>query len=298
VAGPEAHGLAGSHRYRRFNPALGFNYDVDVRLALFGSYSEAMRAPTSIEHSCADPENPCALPTGFNGDPELRAVTAKTFELGGRGRLGGVLSWNAAAYRSRIGNDIQFIATSNSYGYFANVGDTERRGVELGLQGRWNRLFLSANYGLVEAVYKSTFVTAAGEAVASGDRIPGVAASSFKLRAVVDVTPGLSVGGTLVAAGGQYAHGNESNRDPDGRVPGYSVVNLDLNYRYSAALRFTAQVHNAFDQRYSTYGLSGITSLYTLVNQQFQTPAPPRAVWVGATFSFGGKAEKPLQSAD
>jgi hypothetical protein len=31
-------------------------------------------------------------------------------------------------------------------------------------------------------------------------------------------------------------------------------------------------------------------SIYTLAKQQFMTPAPPRAIWIGLTYSFGGKA--------
>ena len=99
-----------------------------------------MRAPTSIELSCANPNSPCALPTGFNGDPDLKAVTARTFELGARGRLFGKVAWNAAVYDSRLRNDIQFIATSTTFGYFFNVGDTERRGVELGAQAQFGKL--------------------------------------------------------------------------------------------------------------------------------------------------------------
>ena len=142
-----------------------------------------MRAPTSIELSCANPNSPCALPTGFNGDPDLKAVTARTFELGGRGKLGGAFSWNAAIYDSRLRNDIQFIATSATYGYFFNVGDTERRGLEVGAQAEVNKLTLSANYGYVEATYQSPFTTAAGENVTPGDRIPGIPSSTLKLRA-------------------------------------------------------------------------------------------------------------------
>jgi len=59
-------------------------------------------------------------------------VVAKTVEFGARGRLGESSRWNAAVYDTRLSNDIQFIATSSSLGYFANVGNTERRGLELG----------------------------------------------------------------------------------------------------------------------------------------------------------------------
>ncbi|MFX7965186.1 hypothetical protein ABTK73_20120, partial [Acinetobacter baumannii] len=58
-------------------------------------------------------------------------------------------------------------------------------------------------------------------------------------------------------------------------------------------LEISAYINNLFNKRYSTYGLSGTTSIYTLATQQFMTPAPPRAIWIGLTYSFGGKASSP-----
>jgi outer membrane receptor protein involved in Fe transport len=288
IAGPESNSLNGSHQYQRFNPRIGFNYNPNPALGLFGGYSESMRAPTSIELSCANPNSPCALPTGFNGDPDLKAVTARTFELGARGQLGGKVSWNAAIYDSRLQNDIQFIATSSTYGYFFNVGDTERRGLELGAQADLGRLSLSAGYGYVEALYRTPFTTAAGESVQGGDRIPGIPAQSFKLRAGYRVTDGFRIGAALIAVGEQYAHGNEDNSDPTGKVPGYAVVDLDAQYHIGRNLKLSLNVDNLFDQKYATYGLSGVNSIYSLAMEQFRTPAPPRGVWLKVTYAFGG----------
>ena len=287
IAGPESNSLDGSHRYRRFNPALGFTYNASRSLGIFGGYSEAMRAPTSIELSCADPNKPCALPTGFNGDPDLKAVIAKTVELGGRGDFGNGLSWNFAVYDTRLSNDIQFIATSSTYGYFTNVGDTERRGLEAGVQAQIDKLRLAVNYGHVKAQYKTPFTTAGGQDVSAGNLIPGIPTDTFKVRASYRVSPAWSIGGNIVAVGHQYAHGNESNSDPAGVVPGYALAHLDLHYRASPSLELTAGVKNLFDKPYSTYGLSGVTSIYTLATQSFFTPAPPRTLWLSLNYSLG-----------
>ena len=288
IAGPQTNSLNGNHRYQRFNPSAGFNYNLDKDNGIFGGYSESMRAPTSIELSCADPQNPCALPTGFNGDPELKAVVAKTLEFGGRGKLGGSTDWNAAVFDSRLSNDIQFIASSTALGYFANVGNTERRGFELGARSRINQWTLSANYGRVDAIYKSPFTTAAGEEVVSGNKIPGIATQTLKLRPSYAVNQHLLLGANVVFVGGRYAHGNESNRDPKGKVAGYGLVNLDAHYKINNAFRVSVNISNLLNKAYSTYGLSGITSIYTLVTQQFNTPAQPRGIWMGLTYQFGG----------
>ena len=288
IAGPQTNSLNGNHKYQRFNPAVGFNYNFDKANGIFGGYSESMRAPTSIELSCADPNSPCALPTGFNGDPDLKAVVAKTFEFGGRGKLGESTYWNAAVFNSRLSNDIQFIASSASLGYFANVGNTERRGFEIGAQTKIDKLYLSANYGYVDALYKSDFTTAGGQEVTSGNKIPGIASQTLKLRPAYAVNADLLVGANIVMVGSQYAHGNESNTDPNGKVAGYSIVNLDAHYNINKEMKASVNVSNVFNKQYSTYGLAGMTSVYTLATQQFNTPAPPRGVWLGLTYKFGG----------
>ena len=57
-------------------------------LTLFGSYSEANRAPTAAELACADPEAPCLIESFLTADPPLQQVVNKTYELGLRGELG------------------------------------------------------------------------------------------------------------------------------------------------------------------------------------------------------------------
>jgi outer membrane receptor protein involved in Fe transport len=289
VAGPESNSLSGNHRFQRFNPAFGFNYNLDPFTGVYGNYSEAMRAPTSIELSCANPNSPCALPTGFNGDPDLKPVVAKTIEFGGRGQWGQSTRWNAAIFDSRLSNDIQFIATSSSLGYFSNVGTTERRGFEAGVKTQVSALSFSANYGFVDARYQTAFTTASGQNVTRGDKIPGIARQTLKLRAVYPVNPDWVLGSTLILASSQWAHGNESNQDPRGVVPGYGVLNLDAHFKINDELQLHANVSNALNRQYATYGLAGTRSVYSLATQNFLTPAAPRALWISLTYTFGGK---------
>ena len=286
MAGPQTNDLAGDHHFHRLNPALGLNFNPSRDLGLFAAYSEALRTPTSIELSCADPERPCALPTGFNGDPDLLPVVARTLELGARGRLGAALTWNAAVYDTRLRNDIQFIATSTSYGYFANVGNTERRGFELGADGRWGAWSAGLSLGQVEATYQSSFTTADGQDVTPGKRIPGIPSRSLKLRGRWAATADLSLGAQVQAVNRQFAHGNESNTDPDGVLPGYALLNLDAQWRLSPRLSVALRVNNAADRRCSNYGLAGVTSLYSMTEQAFRTPGAPRTLGFTLRYEF------------
>jgi outer membrane receptor protein involved in Fe transport len=290
TAGPEVDPVNGVHTYHRFNPAVGLAWNPRGEVGFFASYSEAMRAPTAIELACADPARPCSLPTGFNGDPDLRAVVAHSLELGARGaiarRFGARrLGWNAAVYRTLVDNDIQFIFGASGLGYFANLGRTERRGFELGLTAEWARVQVSANYGHVAATYREGFIDSVGDSVAPGARITGIPSQSLKLRATYRPIEAVTIGANLIAVSGQYAHGDEANTQP--AVPGYALVNCDLSVTPLPRLELFGTVTNLFDRHYATFGVMG-TNIYTGGEEQFRTPAPGRAVLGGIRYRFGG----------
>jgi outer membrane receptor protein involved in Fe transport len=296
--------LDGNHEYKRFNPAIGFNYNPTKSLGFYGGYNEGMRAPTPIELSCADPARPCALPAGFNSDPDLKKVVAKTWEGGVRGKLTKDVSWNIGVYDTKTDNDIQFMTDPGStvLGYFKNVGKTERKGLEMGIHGKLDKLAFAANYGFVDATYESGFDVASGSNssmdaglihVNKGNRLPGIARQTLKVRSSYEITPEWSFGGNLLVAAGQYAHGDENNQDVNGKVPGYAVLNLDTSLKLNQNWILFAKVNNVFDKEYATYGQLG-QNIYTGIDEQFRTPSAPRAGWVGITYQFGGKGSQAL----
>lgn len=294
---PEENSLNGAHRYQRLNPAFGLTYQPLKDLNVYGGYNEGMRAPTPIELACADPNYPCSLPTGFNSDPPLSKVVAKTWEGGLRGKLTTDIQWNMALYDTRTNDDIQFIAANQNVGIFQNVGQTNRRGIELGLRGKLEKLTFAANYGLVDATFQSVFnVNAPANssadsngmiAVRKGDKIPGIARQSLKFRLAYDFSPDWYVGSNLLLFSGQYAYGDQNNQDVNGRVPGYAVVNLDSAYRFSPAWSVSLKVINLFDRRYATYGQLGENIYTNNTAEQFRTPAAPRAAWLNVSYQFG-----------
>jgi iron complex outermembrane recepter protein len=292
--------LTGNHRYSRFNPAIGFNYNPSKTLGFYGGYNEGMRAATPVELSCADENIPCALPNAFAADPFLEKVVAKTWEGGLRGKFADNVSWNAGAYSTENDNDIQFIASNaTGFGFFKNVGKTRRQGLELGLNGKWEALTLAANYGFVDATYQSDFVVGSpanssadgfGQIqVSKGNRIPGIARQTLKIRAAYDVTPAWNVGTNVILAAGQYARGDENNQDMNGNVPGYAVMNLDTHYSLNHDWKLFGKINNVFDTQYATFGVLGNNIFNGLAAEQFRSPGAPRAAWVGVTYEFGTK---------
>ena len=121
--------LTGNHSYTHFNPAIGATYKVTPWLTAYAGYSEANRAPTPAELSCASPENSCSLANFFVGDPNLKQVIARTFTVGARGSFplyeGARLGYDVDYFHSNLDDDIAFVnSVTLNRAFFANVGNT------------------------------------------------------------------------------------------------------------------------------------------------------------------------------
>ena len=123
--------------------------------------------------------------------------------------------------------------------------------------------------------------------VRKGDRMVGIPRQTLKLRLGYEITPSWTVGSNIVMVAGQYPRGDENNLDVNGKVPGYTVVHLDTHYRVNENWNLFAKVNNVFDTDYSTFGILANNIFSGGAEEQFRSPAAPRAAWVGVTYEFG-----------
>jgi len=279
--------LDGDHRFRKLNPALGLTWQAAPALNLYAGVSQGTRVPTPIELGCADPANPCTLPNAMAADPPLKQVVARTLEAGARGRLPGGFTWSAGAYRTENHDDILFVGTSTSAGYFTNFGRTRRQGIELGLARDHGAFEWRVNYAYLHATFQSAACllaennstrgtdpacTGGGQddeiRVRAGNRLPGLPAHSLKLALSWRAAPGLRLGADVQAFSGQLARGNENNRHRagtaidafgtartfagGGRLPGYAILNLDAELDLGGGWQLIGRVDNVFDKRYAS----------------------------------------------
>ncbi|MEO8136937.1 MAG: TonB-dependent receptor, partial [Betaproteobacteria bacterium] len=189
-----APGLNGTHTFARFNPAAGVSFSPSGALTSWLSYSEGMRAPTPIELTCAQADAPCSLPNIFLADPPLNMIVSRTVEAGIRGRPDAQTSWSAAVYQTELADDIQFInsGTTGNAGYFRNIGQSRRRGLELAGNGQWGPVEIALRYSLTDATFQSTFSAYSpfnslaaedgGIMVRAGSRIPSIPRHTLKMR--------------------------------------------------------------------------------------------------------------------
>jgi len=300
--------LSGSSRFVHFNPALGATWRLLPVATVYGGIAVNTRTPTASEIECSNPLAPCLLPTNLAGDPPgLRQVIAHTAELGARGSGAaaarcGSWSWNLGLFRTLLHDDIYGIATSVSQGFFQNIGDTRRQGVEAGLRcqgSRWSAFF---NYSLVDATFRSPllvpspsnpFRDAHGDIeVEPGDRLPGIPEHRLKAGLDYTLTPAWSLGATLEVRSGVSYVGDEANLLP--RIPGYAVVHLHSTYRPTAHLEVFAAIDNLFNRAYATWGIlsdptgvgapgipPGALTNGPGVDNRFLSPAAPLEAFLG-----------------
>ena len=108
----------------------------------------------------------------------------------------------------------------------------EGKGIELTMGRRIGKLGLTARYSLIDATYQSSFLvnsphnsTADANGaiqVRPGNRIPGIAQNSLKLRVDFEFDEQVSAGANFVFNSSNFARGDENNQGANGKIAGYA----------------------------------------------------------------------------
>jgi outer membrane receptor protein involved in Fe transport len=301
--------LGGDHSYHRLNPALGISYQPLPVVGGYAGYSESMRVPTPLELTCASETDPCRLPNGFISDPPLAPVVARTFEVGVRGRLKRprtTLDYVVAAFRTTNADDILFISSGTvaNRGYFTNVGDTRRQGVEASLIGRRRfaggggnaRLEWALHYTYLDARFLTGFTELSASHpdavggtidVPAGARIPSVPAHLAKAAVTGFAGAGVSAGVDVIGQSSQFYRGDEANLLAP--LAGFVIVNLRAAYQIARPVSVFAIVSNLFDANYGTFGVLGDATPVLGAgygDPRFVGPGAPRAAWLGVDVNY------------
>ena len=304
--------LNGSHTYERFNPVIGAAIKLAPGTSFFGGYSEANRAPTPAELSCADPARPCLLANFLIADPPLKQVVSHTFETGLRSApapgFGGAgrFNWAVSLYRTQNDDDIISVASPvQGRGYFQNAGSTLRQGVDVSVGYKDDRWSAYAGYGFVDATFLTALqlaspnnpganvVGCAGDPttrcinVRPGDQLAGVPQHRFKAGFDYLLTSKWLVGADLVATSDQFLRGDENNSNP--KLAGYATVNLHSSYDVTKDVQVYGLINNVFDNRYylggTYFDAAGVTNR-TLTDNRTVVPGAPLSAYAGMKVKF------------
>lgn len=299
--------LSGTHRFSRFNPMLGASYRITPGWTAFGSLAQSTRAPTPVELTCANPDDPCRLPNGFVDDPPLDEVVTRTAELGVRHRSG---RWagSAALFRAVSDDDILFITDTGltNTGYFDNVGETLRQGLELGVDvslGLGWRAGLQ--YTALVAEFRDDFLVNSPNhplrdgldddrpdprtrTVRKGDRIPLIPRQQGRATLGWEDEQ-LDLELELLARGNSRYRGDEANVDARTIDP-FVVANVTATWTPASRLSLFAGIDNLFDRRFETFGVYGesdevLGAAYEDA-RRFVGPGAPRRFEAGVRLRF------------
>lgn len=307
-----------TNKYERFNPMAGLTYKLGYGVSVYGSYSEANRAPTAAELGCAEPENPCFIESFLTDDPPLKQVVSKSWEAGLRGEHkhwdGQSFTWSLGYFNTLNTDDILNVAaTTTGRGYFLNAGDTLRQGIEASIGYQTLRWSAYASYAYVDATFRDDLILPApntpGAAecpvtedgdeeafcnfVTAGDNLPGIPHHRFKAGIDYWLTPQWRVGTDLVAASDQFFFGDEANNNA--KLAGYTRVDLSTSYDVSENVQIYGLVKNLFDRRYGLYGTFFDTEEateaaepqgITFNDPRSITPSQPFAAYGGVKIKF------------
>jgi iron complex outermembrane receptor protein len=202
--------------------------------------------------------------------------------------------------------DILFQATGGAQanvGFFDNVSDTRRRGVELEVAQQLGPVNWTVNYSLVDATFRDRFVVnspnhplfgAAADALGAelivgagkllvepGARLPGISRHQAGLTLDLQATGSLRFGADLAWRSGVFLRGDEIN--VLGKTADYAVFDLRADLRLSGVVSVFARVENVFDVDYETFGLLGEPDevFINFENPRFFGAGPPRGAWLG-----------------
>jgi iron complex outermembrane recepter protein len=276
---------SGSANYSDWTSTVGAVYKLTPTTNLYANAGQSFEAPTLIELAYREDNQ-----TGLNFD--LKPSTSMQYELGVKSYLNDSTRLDVSAFY--IASEKEIVTRSNENGrvVYQNAGDTSRKGVELSIDSRITEsLGAYAALTLLDAKFDDAFTTCmearcpsavAPEAVASGNKIAGVANKSFYGEVTWRHEPaGFSGAVEYRASGRMFA--NDTNTV---RVGGYGVAAIRGGFSQKVGgWKFSefARIDNLFDKEYvgSIYINAGDT-----LTGRYYAPAAERTWLIGVSAAY------------
>ncbi|HVL74732.1 MAG TPA: TonB-dependent receptor [Noviherbaspirillum sp.] len=265
---------SGAIRYRATNPVLGATWRATADLNVYASYGRGFETPTLNELSYRTSGNGAA---GFNFS--LRPATSSNIEVGIKAAVAQHWRLNLAAFHIDTRNELTVLSSAGGRAVFQNAASTRRRGLELGVEGRWdNGLGILLSASLLDARYADRN----GATTFAGNRLPGVPArTGFAELSWRAPQGGFSTALELQHVGRVYV--NDANSEA---ADAYTIANARIGFEQQIGgwtLREFLRVDNLANRRHVG------SVIVNEGNGRFYEPGPGRHVLVGVTASHAWK---------
>ncbi len=177
---------------------------------------------------------------GFFANPNLKPETSLGYDLGFEQSIaGGEIRFGATYFRNNIKNLIEAKENADFTSTYANVGRAVTEGVEsfVAYDPRQDLAFK----------FDYTYTQATDDIL--HQELLRRPKHKFSLNAAWHATSRLSFNGTVLRLS-SWIDGNRDFSVPRLTAPGYTTVDLAVNYSFASHLTLYARVDNLFDRRY------------------------------------------------
>ena len=266
-------------RYAATNPAAGLTYRIGPALNAYAAYGRGFETPTLNDLAYRSTDG--TLP-GLN--VQLQPARSNNYELGLKAG-DSHLRADLAAYYISTHNELAVEANAAGRSVYENIGQTERRGAELGVGATWESgLEGRLAYTYIRAVTMEPYTSCAGVpcvpvVIAAGSRLPAVPANALYAGLTWRASR-LGFAATAETVGRSQIYADDRNR---AAAAGFWTTNLRAGLTQQSpgwTLSETARIDNVTGRRYVD------TVIVNESNSRYFEPDPGRTVYLLFTAAY------------
>jgi iron complex outermembrane receptor protein len=260
---------SGAKSYDLWSPRAGILWDVNADSQVFGNVSRSAEVPTYDANSFATPAS-----------GNLRAQRATTYEIGTRGKHGGI-GWDVSLYRSEIRNELQCLTTGPfSACSVINVDRTVHQGIEAGVTAALPLSALATGDTLAfTAAYTYSDFFFRNDSRYGDNELPGIPSHYLRAEALYQHPSGIYAGPNVEWAPSRYFADNANSLTADP----YALLGLKLGYDQDGRWSAYIEGRNLTDKHYiSTVAIAGVGN----ATSEIFNPGIGRAVFGGLRYRW------------
>jgi Fe(3+) dicitrate transport protein len=227
---------------------VGATFQATEHTQAYGNISECYRATLWNDYWRSDPS--------IIIDPDIVDMTGYQAELGWRGTLANLMSYDVGVFYVRYNNKLGTITETDGTQYYTNISDSQNYGIEIyaesdvlavfrGGPGR-RKLFMFGSYAPIKTEYV--------DGPLKGNRVEFATSAIARFGATYSEGP-LSLSLQHSYTGDQFTDASNTIFQPSAKVgflPSYNVMDLSGRYRFSKGFQLSASVSNLWDHYYAT----------------------------------------------
>ena len=238
---------------------VGASYKPFTAIEVYFNASENYRSVTFADISIFNP--------AYSISPNISDESGSTIDLGVRGDISQLISYDVNVFNLNYNNRIGFIQKEDAFGRVkserGNVGDAAIYGIESLLDIDLRRVFLMPNSFSLNTFVNTSFITS--EYTAS--QVPGIRGKKIEFVPKKNLKTGVRFGYNNLMLNFQYTYLSSQFTDASnatvgnlsgvvGEIPAYSVMDLSLSYSYKK-IKGECGINNLQDNHYFTRRATG-----------------------------------------